>query len=616
MNRCTFLCGLALGTLSLPLAAVAHDEANPMMREDLSRTLRAEPVAAPPGRRRRRLDASVVAAIVVALIAAYIPAPARAADVLRITHGIASGDVTATSAVIWARASRGARMAVDYTPVTSASWPPLRQPGPIVGAASDFTGKIVLEGLTPDTRYVYWVRFIMPGDGGEVVSETGLFKTAPADDMARPLTLVWWGDIGGQFYCRDPERGYALFTQMARLAPDLAIANGDSIYADYACPPVTTLPDHPRNLLSPDPETAAHQLIPATDPRWKSPDEILIAYRAKWKYNFEDDPYRRFRAQTPHLYQWDDHEVINDWSPGEEHIGALRGTSDSRPMSALTGPARTSFFEYTPIRPDAEGRIYRSTRFGRLAEIFVLDDRSYRDDNIAPDGAGKVLDVRLPNGARRRLEGKAKTILGAAQREWLVKGLRDAEARGVVWKIISTDDPLSSVTGSYLLFSPEGPMTPLYTVRDGWAAGARLSTDRDGNHGNPLGFESELRMILAAMKAAGIKNVIWLATDVHFSRLVRYEPPGELAGLVFHEFISGPANAASGAPGLLSRTFGPIELFASGRRPDPVRPSFFNFGVLRIAADGLLTVEILDAAGSVPLDERGRPGALTLAPVR
>lgn len=55
-----------------------------------------------------------------------------------------------------------------------------------------------------------------------------------------------------------------------------------------------------------------------------------------------------------------------------------------------------------------------------------------------------MLDVRLRNGERRRLEGKAKTILGAEQRAWLLQGLKDAQARGVVWKIVSTDDPLSS----------------------------------------------------------------------------------------------------------------------------------------------------------------------------
>jgi alkaline phosphatase D len=543
-----------------------------------------------------------------------VSAAMAAAGPLRITHGIASGDVTAAEAVIWARANRTAQMTVEYTSAPAVSWPPLQQVGPVVDAGNDFTGKVVLQGLRPDTRYVYWVRFI--AEGVDIVSEAGQFRTAPADGAARALTLVWWGDLGGQSYCRDPERGYAIFTQMARLTPDVAVANGDSIYADGVCPPTTSHPDHPRNLLSPDPGTAAHQFVPATDPRWQSESETLAAYRAKWKYNLEDEAYRRFRAQTPHVYQWDDHEVINDWYPGEGHIGALRGTPDARPISTLSGPARTSFFEYTPIRPDAEQRIYRSFRFGTLAELFMLDARSYRDDNSLPDGVGKVLDVRLRNGERLRLEGKAKSILGTTQREWLLKSLREAQGRGVVWKIIASDDALSSPSGGYQLFAPEGPMAPLYHVRDGWAAGVKLNTDTDGNQANPLGFESELRTILAFMQAEGIRNVVWLATDVHYARLLRYEPGDDLAGLVFHEFIAGPASASSGQPRAPSRTFSPIELFARGQRPDPSQPSFFNFGLLRIAADGLLRVEIRDADGAVPYDDQGRPGALTLTPTR
>jgi len=125
---------------------------------------------------------------------------------------------------------------------------------------------------------------------------------------------------------------------------------------------------------------------------------------------------------------------------------------------------------------------------------------------------------------------------------------------------------VSSVTGSYQLFSPEETMTPLYMIRDGWAAGVRLNTDRDGNQAKLLGVESELHAILAAGKAAGVENVVWLATDVHFARPLRYEPMGDLAGLIIHEFIAGPANAVSAPPGPMSRTFNPIELFPRGPR--------------------------------------------------
>ena len=124
----------------------------------------------------------------VALLLAGFAETLLAAEALRIPHGIASGDVTSTGAVIWARASRAAQMLVEFVPTTAPS-PPIRKSGPQVEAKDDFTGKVVLDGLAPDTRSVYWVRFVDPRDGSEVVSEAGQFRTAPArgrDEAACP----------------------------------------------------------------------------------------------------------------------------------------------------------------------------------------------------------------------------------------------------------------------------------------------------------------------------------------------------------------------------------------------------------------------------------------------
>jgi phosphodiesterase/alkaline phosphatase D-like protein len=115
----------------------------------------------------------------------------RMAEPLRITHGIASGDVTPTGVVIWARANRAAQMMVDYIGAGKSAALLVRTPGPRIDAKDDFTGKVLLDGLAPDTRYVYWVRFVDPRDGSEVASEAGQFKTAPAADAIRALSLIW-----------------------------------------------------------------------------------------------------------------------------------------------------------------------------------------------------------------------------------------------------------------------------------------------------------------------------------------------------------------------------------------------------------------------------------------
>jgi phosphodiesterase/alkaline phosphatase D-like protein len=223
-----------------------------------------------------------VVCMFVMVFCSALPSPTSAetpaAEPLRITHGIASGDVSDRGRD-QARESRRPDGVVYAR--TRDERPPLPV-GPLVEARDDFTGKGG-PWAHADTRYIYWVRFSASAEGVAIVSEAGQFRTAPDDGTARALSLVWWGDVGGQDYCRDPERGYAIFTQMARLTPDVAIANGDAVYTDYACPPVTTLPDHPRNLLSPDPETAAYQLLFATDPRFTTVEEVVTAFRAKWR---------------------------------------------------------------------------------------------------------------------------------------------------------------------------------------------------------------------------------------------------------------------------------------------------------------------------------------------
>ena len=69
-----------------------------------------------------------------------------------------SGDVTANSAVIWARAEQETRMFVDFS--TSPTFERVQtRPGPRVGPETDYTGQLDLRGLQPNTTYYYQVRF-------------------------------------------------------------------------------------------------------------------------------------------------------------------------------------------------------------------------------------------------------------------------------------------------------------------------------------------------------------------------------------------------------------------------------------------------------------------------
>lgn len=67
--------------------------------------------------------------------------------------------------------------------------------------------------------------------------------------------------------------------------------------------------------------------------------------------------------------------------------------------------------------------------------------------------------------------------------------------------------------------------------------------------------------------ANDIKNVVFIATDVHSAAQLRYarDYDGDGDQLVFHELIAGPLSAIRGpAPVTLDPTLGPVMLYGEG----------------------------------------------------
>ncbi len=283
-----------------------------------------------------------------------------------VSHGVASGDVTATTAVIWARADRDATLVVEYA--TTPAFSDAQSGGTMpVSAATDFTGTVTLTGLRPATRYSYRVR----PQGAEVSeSEVGSFVTAPASDQPHDVTFVWSGDLGGQGFCRQPE--YTIFTPMKSVGADFFIFEGDTIYADSPCP-------SPPNAPGADFKAATQ-----------------AEFWTKHRYQREDRLLREFLAVTPVYAIWDDHEVKNDFSG---------------PTEPLTPLGLKAFLDYFPIRRVAEApqRLYRAFRWGQSLELLILDTRQYRSPN-------------------RQVDGPDKTMLGPTQLRWLLDRLATSTA--------------------------------------------------------------------------------------------------------------------------------------------------------------------------------------------
>ena len=294
---------------------------------------------------------------------------------------------------------------------------------------------------------------------------------------------------------------------------------------------------------------------PATD---------LDGFRAHWRYSREDSGFRMLLATTPYLAVWDDHEVVNDAGPHHD----TRAEPPYRAHVPLLPLARRAFLEWNPL---ADGQLlHRRLRWGRHLELFLLDTRQYRDPNLAPD------DGPDP-----------KTLLGAGQRRWLERAVADSDA---TWKIVASSVPISIPTGS------------LETGRDGWA--------NFGQHG---GFERELIGILEHFRDRGVRNLVWITTDVHFATAFRYRPFAGDPQFRFFEIVSGPLNAGLFPNPAVDPTLAPQRLFYFAPSDPASVTSFaeatrwFNFGVLDIGADGTLVSRIVSGEG-------GEVFRLTLTP--
>lgn len=283
-----------------------------------------------------------------------------------LTHGVMSGEVTATSANIWTRASQEATIDVEYDTTKEFHHP--QTGGRIqVSAANDFTGVASLSGLHPATRYFYRVRV-----KEEELSKSiaGSFVTAPPPDRPEEVTFLWGGDLGGQGVCRQPT--YTIFNNLNTQAADFFLFAGDTIYADSRCA-------SPPNAPGSDFSAAAQEQF------W-----------AKYKYQREDLAFQRFLTHTSVYAIWDDHEVKNDFAG---------------PTEPLMPIGLQAFWNYFPfVSADRQDRrLYRSFRWGNHLELFILDTRQYRSPNIQPDGP-------------------EKTMLGATQLKWLLDGLESSTA--------------------------------------------------------------------------------------------------------------------------------------------------------------------------------------------
>jgi alkaline phosphatase D len=469
--------------------------------------------------------------------------------------GLQIGDVLADRAIVWSRTDRPARMLVerafreDFRDAVVVR-------GPVARETNDYIARLDLTGLQADRQVFVRVSFEDLQSGRTVsVPLDGHFRTAPTSP--RNIRFIWSADTAGQGYGINPDwGGMRTYETMRRAQPDFFVHCGDTIYADGPISSSVSLPDGSmwRNRVTEEVSKVA---------------ESLQEFRGRYAYNLLDENVRRFSAEVPQIWQWDDHEVLNNWSDAKDLTNDRNYTV--KDVRLLAARALQGFLDYAPMRYhalDESERVYRRIPYGPLLDVFMLDERSYRGPN----------SFNRQSGA-----GPDTAFMGPAQVAWLKQELKASTA---VWKVMSSDMPIGVLV-------PDG--------RD--AQGRDMFEAVANGDGPPLGREIELADLLTFIKANRIRNVIWITGDVHYTAAHYFDPSrAQFKDFdPFWEFVSGPLNAGTFGPNTIDNTFGPQVMFQKVA-PSPNAPPSAGlqfFGQVDINAQRrTLTVTLKDVSGA------------------
>ncbi|WP_018684501.1 alkaline phosphatase D family protein [Actinokineospora enzanensis] len=421
-----------------------------------------------PFDRRVFLKSSAVAGGAL-LVPATLAVTAASAATPQFAHGVASGDPLPDGVLLWTRVTPtpestpgsgiGPTVEVRWEVATDSGFGSIVQSGAMLtGPDRDHTVKVAAGGLNPAT--VYYYRFSLDG----TVSGTGRTRTAPAANAdVSKLRL-------GLVSCSNWQAGYfsAYRHLAARTDLDGVLHVGDYIYeyqaGGYGARGVTIRPHEPTN------ETIT-----------------LADYRRRHAQYKTDPDLKALHAAQPWFITWDDHEYANDtWSGGAENHQPNEGDWNVRKAAA-----RQAYFEWMPVRQGANGEIYRRFRWGRLAELSLLDLRSYRSKQTTPSNG----DPGDPN----------RTITGDAQMNWLKSGLSGTDAK---WKLVGnsvmiTPISLGNVESRFLesLGSLLGlPVGSVAANADAWD-----------------GYTADRQELLGHLKDNKVRNTVFLTGDIHSS---------------------------------------------------------------------------------------------------
>lgn len=449
-------------------------------------------------------------------------------------NGIASGDTTATSTVLWAQSNFTGNVVFELS--TQANFGDVITSQAVTVTHPLQPVKLEMTGLTPQSEYFYRVT---DAAGATAI---GRFKTNADVGTQAGLQFGVTGDWRGELA---PYPGIA---NAADLNLDFFIALGDTIYADYPSGAV-------RN----------------PDGTFKAQVETLDEYRAKhaevYGSHFGANFWAGLRASTSIVATIDDHEVINDFQGGALATSDPRfgDTTPGRLINdtALYDSGMQAFQEYNPIRDefygtvgdprmDGERKLYRYTTYGSDAASFVLDARSFRDPGL-PEVTNLADPLQVGTFLAQSFN-PSRTFLGRQQVDDLKADLLAADTAGITWKFVVVPEPIQNL-------------------------GVLGASDRFE------GYAAERTEILRFITENSIDNVVFIAADIHgtvVNNLTYQTGPGQ-AQIATNAFEITTGSLAFDAP------FGPTvaDLAAAAGLLNPTQRAFYDSLPIANDADSL-----------------------------
>jgi 3-phytase/alkaline phosphatase D len=365
----------------------------------------------------------------------------------QLPQGIAAGDVRSDSVVLWARS---ANAGVIHFLVKSRETPPLVRSATVHVSDPNVPAKAEITGLRAGTTYEYSVA------GARGKTMTGTFRTPAEPGEQRGLHFGVTGDWRGEL------APYQSVSNAAGKDLDFFVEFGDTIYADY-----------------PSPALPIPQALTLADFRTKQAE----VYTEKNGLNTLAD----IRRSTAIFATIDDHEVTNDFAGGapaasDPRFGTTTGLIN---QTQLFQDGIQAFQEFNPVRGEVNAggvvKFYRYRTFGSDAAMFLLDARTFRDQELVPANLLNFSDV-----IRFIVQSFSfpRTLLGSEQLADLKSDLLDAQGKSITWKFVLVPEPIQNF-------------------------GVVAAEDRYE------GYARERTELLHFVKTNAITNVVFVTADLH-----------------------------------------------------------------------------------------------------